>query len=173
MQEAITVLDPVSMEPVPWDGETMGEIMFRGNLVSEGLPGRTRRRPRNQLRRRLVPHRRPGGRHPTVRQDQGPFQVTRSLPGGENRSSTRSRAALPPPGLPSMLVVANDERWGEVPASLHRTEAYLPRPRSSEHAGPPGRDEGAGQVIVGECQRRRPAIRNLPGRRRHPALAIE
>ncbi len=24
MQEAITVLDPVSMEPVPWDGETMG-----------------------------------------------------------------------------------------------------------------------------------------------------
>src|SRR5574343_501845 len=33
MQEAITVLDPVSLEPVPWDGETMGEIMFRGNIV--------------------------------------------------------------------------------------------------------------------------------------------
>jgi acyl-CoA synthetase (AMP-forming)/AMP-acid ligase II len=36
MQEAITVLDPVTMEPVPWDGETMGEIMFRGNLVMKG-----------------------------------------------------------------------------------------------------------------------------------------
>jgi fatty-acyl-CoA synthase len=35
-QEAITVLDPVSMQPVPWDGETMGEIMFRGNLVMKG-----------------------------------------------------------------------------------------------------------------------------------------
>ncbi len=36
MQEAITVLDPGSMEPVPWDGQTMGEIMFRGNLVMKG-----------------------------------------------------------------------------------------------------------------------------------------
>ena len=35
-QEAITVLDPATMEPVPWDGETMGEIMFRGNLVMKG-----------------------------------------------------------------------------------------------------------------------------------------
>ena len=36
MQEAITVLDPVTMEPVPADGETMGEIMFRGNIVMKG-----------------------------------------------------------------------------------------------------------------------------------------
>ena len=40
MQEAITVLDPVSLEPVPWDGETMDEIMFRGNLVMKGYPER-------------------------------------------------------------------------------------------------------------------------------------
>ncbi|MBL8445447.1 MAG: AMP-binding protein, partial [Zoogloeaceae bacterium] len=36
MQEAITVLDPLTMQPVPADGETMGEIMFRGNLVMKG-----------------------------------------------------------------------------------------------------------------------------------------
>ena len=35
-QEAITVLDAETMEPVPWDSETMGEIMFRGNLVMKG-----------------------------------------------------------------------------------------------------------------------------------------
>jgi len=35
-QEAITVMDPDTMQPVPWDGETMGEIMFRGNLVMKG-----------------------------------------------------------------------------------------------------------------------------------------
>ncbi|MCB1913415.1 MAG: acyl-CoA synthetase, partial [Rhodocyclaceae bacterium] len=35
-QEAITVLDAETMEPVPWDNETMGEIMFRGNLVMKG-----------------------------------------------------------------------------------------------------------------------------------------
>ena len=46
MQEAITVLDPVSMEPVPWDGETMGEIMFRGNLVMKGYL-KNERRPRS------------------------------------------------------------------------------------------------------------------------------
>ena len=24
------------MQPVPWDGETMGEIMFRGNITMKG-----------------------------------------------------------------------------------------------------------------------------------------
>ena len=36
MQQAITVLDPETMQPVPADGETMGEIFFRGNLVMKG-----------------------------------------------------------------------------------------------------------------------------------------
>jgi fatty-acyl-CoA synthase len=36
MQEAVTVLDPDTLQPVPWDGETMGEIMFRGNIVMKG-----------------------------------------------------------------------------------------------------------------------------------------
>ncbi|MEO8936863.1 MAG: acyl-CoA synthetase [Burkholderiaceae bacterium] len=36
MQEDMTVMDPATMQPVPWDGETMGEIMFRGNLTMKG-----------------------------------------------------------------------------------------------------------------------------------------
>ncbi|MBL8378162.1 MAG: acyl-CoA synthetase [Burkholderiales bacterium] len=36
LQEAITVLDPDTMKPVPADGETMGEIMFRGNIAMKG-----------------------------------------------------------------------------------------------------------------------------------------
>jgi fatty-acyl-CoA synthase len=36
MQEAMTVLDPGTMQPVPSDGETMGEIMFRGNITMKG-----------------------------------------------------------------------------------------------------------------------------------------
>ena len=35
-QEGMTVLDPETMQPVPWDGETMGEIMFRGNITMKG-----------------------------------------------------------------------------------------------------------------------------------------
>jgi len=36
MLEGMTVMDPNTMKPVPWDGETMGEIMFRGNIVMKG-----------------------------------------------------------------------------------------------------------------------------------------
>ncbi|MAQ18711.1 MAG: acyl-CoA synthetase [Sandaracinus sp.] len=36
LQEAITVLDPATMEPVPADGETVGEVMFRGNITMKG-----------------------------------------------------------------------------------------------------------------------------------------
>jgi fatty-acyl-CoA synthase len=36
MQQAITVLNPETMQPVPADGETMGEIMFKGNIAMKG-----------------------------------------------------------------------------------------------------------------------------------------
>jgi len=36
LQEGMTVMDPQTMQPVPWDGETMGEIMFRGNITMKG-----------------------------------------------------------------------------------------------------------------------------------------
>ena len=36
LQEGMTVLDPETMAPTPDDGETMGEIMFRGNIVMKG-----------------------------------------------------------------------------------------------------------------------------------------
>jgi fatty-acyl-CoA synthase len=34
--EDLTVLDPQTMQPVPADGETLGEVMFRGNVVMKG-----------------------------------------------------------------------------------------------------------------------------------------
>jgi fatty-acyl-CoA synthase len=36
LQEALEVRDPNTLAPVPWDGETMGEIMFRGNIAMRG-----------------------------------------------------------------------------------------------------------------------------------------
>jgi fatty-acyl-CoA synthase len=36
LQEAVTVIDPETMREVPHDGETMGEVMFRGNIVMKG-----------------------------------------------------------------------------------------------------------------------------------------
>lgn len=34
--EGLTIMDPLTMEEVPKDGETMGEVMFRGNIVMKG-----------------------------------------------------------------------------------------------------------------------------------------
>ncbi|WP_257164803.1 acyl-CoA synthetase [Bradyrhizobium sp. SRS-191] len=36
LQEAVTVLNPETMQEVPRDGETIGEVMFRGNIVMKG-----------------------------------------------------------------------------------------------------------------------------------------
>ena len=36
LQQSVAVLDPDTMRPVPADGETMGEIFFRGNVVMKG-----------------------------------------------------------------------------------------------------------------------------------------
>ena len=36
LQEDMVVMDPDTMQPVPWDGQTMGEIMFRGNITMKG-----------------------------------------------------------------------------------------------------------------------------------------
>ncbi|MDA1117767.1 MAG: acyl-CoA synthetase [Proteobacteria bacterium] len=36
MEEGLSVMDPQTMQPVPADGETMGEIMFRGNITMKG-----------------------------------------------------------------------------------------------------------------------------------------
>jgi len=36
VQEGLAVMDPLTMQPVPWDGQTTGEIMLRGNITMEG-----------------------------------------------------------------------------------------------------------------------------------------
>jgi fatty-acyl-CoA synthase len=36
LQEGMTVMNPDTMQPVPADGETMGEVMFRGNITMKG-----------------------------------------------------------------------------------------------------------------------------------------
>ena len=34
--EQFDVIDPETMQPVPRDGKTLGEVMFRGNVVMKG-----------------------------------------------------------------------------------------------------------------------------------------
>ncbi|MDX9886311.1 acyl-CoA synthetase [Thauera sp.] len=118
-QEGITVMDPNTMEPVPWDGETMGEIMFRGNLVMKGYlknPGATAESFR-------------GGWYHTgdlaVMQPDGYVKIKdRSkdiiISGGENISSIEVEDALykHPAVMAAAVVALPDEKWGEVPCAF-------------------------------------------------------
>ena len=72
--EALDVLDPATMRPVPRDGETLGEVMFRGNVVMKGYLKNTAG-DRTRIRRRLVSFRR-SRRHSSRRLHpaQGPLQ---------------------------------------------------------------------------------------------------
>ncbi len=118
-QEGITVMDPATMEPVPWDGQSMGEIMFRGNLVMKGYlknPEATAESFR-------------GGWYHTgdlaVMQPDGYVKIKdRSkdiiISGGENISSIEVEDALykHPAVMAAAVVALPDEKWGEVPCAF-------------------------------------------------------
>jgi fatty-acyl-CoA synthase len=72
--EHLAVMDPETMQPVPADGETMGEVMFRGNIVMKGYL-KNAAASRRSVRRRLVPFRRPRRAAPRrLRAAQGPVE---------------------------------------------------------------------------------------------------
>ena len=118
MQEAITVLDPVTMEPVPADGETMGEIMFRGNLVMKGYLKNEKATQESFA----------GGWFHTgdlaVMHPDGYVKIKdRSkdviISGGENISSLEVEEVLyrHPAVMTAAVVARPDAKWGEVPAA--------------------------------------------------------
>ena len=118
-QEGITVMNAENMDPVPWDNETMGEIMFRGNLVMKGYlknPQATAESFR-------------GGWYHTgdlaVMQPDGYVKIKdRSkdiiISGGENISSIEVEDALykHPAVMAAAVVALPDEKWGEVPCAF-------------------------------------------------------
>jgi fatty-acyl-CoA synthase len=119
MQEAMTVLDPDTMQPVPWDGETMGEIMFRGNVTMKGYLKNPAATEASFA----------GGWFHTgdlaVMYPDGYVKIRdRSkdiiISGGENISSIEVEEALyRHPAVMSAAVVARpDEKWGETPCAF-------------------------------------------------------
>ncbi len=119
LQEAITVLDPETLQPVPADGETIGEIFFRGNVVMKGYlknPAATEEAFA-------------GGWFHTgdlaVMYPDGYVKIRdRSkdiiISGGENISSIEVEDALHrhPAVMTAAVVAMPDERWGEVPCAF-------------------------------------------------------
>lgn len=117
--EGLEVLDPETMQPVPRDGETLGEVMFRGNVVMKGYlknPKATQAAFAG------------GWFHSGdlgVRYADGYIQLKdRSkdiiISGGENISSIEVEDALyKHPAVQAAAVVARpDEKWGETPCAF-------------------------------------------------------
>ncbi|HPT50227.1 MAG TPA: acyl-CoA synthetase [Accumulibacter sp.] len=118
-QEGITVLDPTNMDPVPWDGETMGEIMFRGNLVMKGYLKNPKATAESFA----------GGWYHTgdlaVMHQDGYVKIKdRSkdviISGGENISSIEVEDVLykHPAVIAAAVVATPDATWGEVPCAF-------------------------------------------------------
>lgn len=119
LQGETDVLDPATMEKVPADGSTFGEIMFRGNLVMKGyLKNPTTTQDSFA-----------GGWYHTgdlgVKHPDGYVQIKdRSkdiiISGGENISSLEVEDVIYKyPGVGNCAVVAlHDEKWGEVPVAF-------------------------------------------------------
>jgi fatty-acyl-CoA synthase len=117
--EALEVLDPETMKPVPADGTTMGEVMFRGNVVMKGYL-----KDEEATAKAFA-----GGWFHSgdlaVKYPDGYIQLRdRSkdiiISGGENISSIEVEDALyKHPAVAVAAVVAQpDEKWGEVPCAF-------------------------------------------------------
>lgn len=117
--EALDVLDPETLKPVPADGVTLGEVMFRGNVVMRGYlknPAATAKAFEG------------GWFHSGdlgVKYPDGYLQLKdRSkdiiISGGENISSIEVEDVLyKHPAVQAAAVVARpDERWGETPCAF-------------------------------------------------------
>ena len=117
--EQLDVLDPDTMVPVPRDGETMGEVMFRGNVVMKGYF-----RNSQATDKAFAGGWFHSGDLGVVHPD-GYIQLKdRSkdiiISGGENISSIEIEDALyQHPGIEAAAVVAMPhEKWGETPCAF-------------------------------------------------------
>ncbi|HET7600735.1 MAG TPA: hypothetical protein VFK09_10605, partial [Gemmatimonadales bacterium] len=107
-----------TMQPVPWDGETMGEIMFRGNITMKGylknLPATEKAFAGGWFHSGDLGVVHPDG-YVKVK-DRGKDVI---ISGGENISSLEVEDALyrHPAVFAAAVVARPDPQWGETPCA--------------------------------------------------------
>ncbi len=126
VEQGLTVMNPESMTEVPRDGETMGEVMFRGNVVMKGYlknPAATSEAFRDgwfhtgDL----------GVLHPDGYVKLKDRSKDIIISGGENISSIEVEDALykHPAVLACAVVARPDEKWGETPLAFVEVKPEL------------------------------------------------
>jgi fatty-acyl-CoA synthase len=131
--EALTVMDPATMQEVPADGETLGEVMFRGNIVMKGY-----------LKNKAATDEAfAGGWFHSgdlgVLHPDGYIQLKdRSkdiiISGGENISSIEVEDALYKHAAVAACAVVGkaDEKWGETPVAFIELKPGVPEPTAAD-----------------------------------------
>ena len=117
--ECLSVMDPTTMAPVPADGQTLGEVMFRGNVVMKGY-----------LKNKAATDEAFAGgwfhsgdlgvMHPDGYVQLKDRSKDIIISGGENISSIELEDVLyKHPAVQAASVVAKpDEKWGETPCAF-------------------------------------------------------
>ena len=125
MEEGFTVMDPATMQGVPADGQTMGEIMFRGNITMKGYLKNAK-----ATREAFA-----GGWFHSgdlaVLQPDGYIKIRDRakdiiISGGENISSLEVEDVIyrHPAVLACAVVAKPDARWGETPLAFVELKAH-------------------------------------------------
>jgi len=119
LEEDVLVLDPITAEPVPWDGETQGEIAFRGNIVMKGYLKQVEATD-DALREGWFWSGDIAVQHPDGYMEIRDRAKDIIISGGENISSIVVEQALySHPDVSLAAVVAMpDDKWGEVPCAF-------------------------------------------------------
>jgi len=153
-EEGMTVMDAETMTPVPWDGETMGEIMFRGNITMKGYLKNPKATDEAFAS---------GWFHSgdlAVMQPDGYVKIKdRSkdviISGGENISSLEVEDVLyrHPAVMAAAVVAQPDAKWGETPCAFVEVKpgATVSEAELIEHCrGMLARFKAPKKVIFGE-----------------------
>ena len=123
LQEGMTVRHPETLQLLPADGQTMGEIMFRGNIVMKGYlknPGATAKAFEGGWFHTGDLAVMEGDRYVKIKDRSKDVIIS----GGENISSIEVEDALyrHPAVLACAVVARPDARWGETPLAYVETK---------------------------------------------------
>ena len=119
VEEGLMVADPETLEPVPMDGATMGEVFFRGNLVMKGYL-KNAAATDEAFRGGWFHSGDLGVWHPGGYVELRDRSKDIIISGGENISTIEVEGAIfgHPKVLEAAVVARPDEKWGETPCAF-------------------------------------------------------
>ena len=131
--DQLAVIDPDTMQPVPADGETMGEVMFRGNNVMKGYL-KNPEASSEAFAGGWFHSGDLGVKHPDGYVELKDRSKDIIISGGENISSIEVEEVIynHPAVLLAAVVAKADEKWGETPCAFIELKDGAEAPSEAE-----------------------------------------